>query len=192
MNIWTDGGCEPNPGAGGFGWVRDDGELFCGGELNTTNNRMEMTAILHALQSLPSGLKVTVHSDSRYCVNGLTTWRAGWKKKNWMKGDKPMLNRDLWLALEEQLNRLRVDFVWVRGHNGDANNEIADRLATEGRMKALAGETVQEVETPKLTPLSLATVVSNMVADAEKQGKHSYTEMMELDAFIAHIDEFFA
>lgn len=192
MKIWTDGGCEPNPGAGGFGWVRDDGEQFCGGDLNTTNNRMEMTAILHALQQLPSGTKATVHSDSQYCVNGLTTWRSGWKRKNWLKAGKPMPNRDLWLAMEDQLNRLRVDFVWVRGHNGDVNNEMADKLATEGRLKALAGEMVQPVEVDKITPRSLLNRIVCDVEEAERSGLYSTAEMIELYALVSHVDGFFA
>lgn len=131
--IWTDGACEPNPGLGGWGWHRSDGMSECGGVLETTNNRMEMTAILESLKALPDGKRVILYSDSQYCVNGLTIWSASWERKGWMKNRQPMPNRDLWLALDEQKRRLNVEFRWVRGHNGDAGNERADRLAEEGR-----------------------------------------------------------
>lgn len=75
-----------------------------------------------------------IHADSQYCVNGLTIWRPGWQRKNWMKKGEPMINRDLWLALHEETKRVRVSFRWVRGHSGVAGNELADRLATEGRL----------------------------------------------------------
>lgn len=134
MQIWTDGSCEPNPGPGGWGWHRSDGESSCGGTDNTTNNRMEMTAILEALRKLPDGAVAQIFSDSQYCIKGLTTWRAGWKHKNWMKKGEPMLNRDLWTELESQINRVNASFSWVRGHDGDPGNERADELANRGRM----------------------------------------------------------
>lgn len=137
MQIWTDGACEPNPGIGGWGWHRSDGRFECGGESHTTNNRMEMTAILKALAELPDGAVVTVFSDSQYCIKGLTEWRAGWRKKNWMKKGAPMPNRDLWIRLEEHLQRLSVSFEWVRGHSGDPGNERADELAGHGRLSAI-------------------------------------------------------
>lgn len=137
MNIWTDGACEPNPGIGGWGWHRDDGVCRFGGATDTTNNRMEMMAILQALRELPDGSVVTIHSDSQYCIKGLTAWREGWRRKNWMKKGVPMLNRDLWLALEDQMGRVQAKFEWVRGHNGDAGNERADELAAQGRAACL-------------------------------------------------------
>ncbi len=142
---WTDGACEPNPGAGGWGYrlISPNGQVVerIGGEPLTTNNRMELTAILEALHALPDGCEVTVISDSRYAVNGLTIWRAGWRRRGWMRKTGPMPNRDLWFALEEQLNRLRVRFQWVRGHSGDEGNERADALANTGRHQALQMET---------------------------------------------------
>lgn len=142
IEIWTDGGCEPNPGHGGWGYVmrRDDGCIAedCGGEGATTNNRMEMTAILMALRALPDCALATVYSDSQYCVNGLTVWAAGWERRAWhTKQGEPMPNRDLWLALHEQKRRLRAQFKWVRGHSGNAGNERADELASIGRLKAM-------------------------------------------------------
>jgi ribonuclease HI len=112
-----------------------------GGEPTTTNNRMELIAIREALHPLPYGCEVTVISDSRYAVNGLTIWRAGWRRRGWARKTGPMPNRDLWFALEEQLNRLRVRFQWVRGHSGDKGNERADALANAGRLQALQMET---------------------------------------------------
>lgn len=136
MQIWTDGACEPNPGLGGWGWHRSDGKSAYGGARDTTNNRMEMTAILEAMRALPDGAEATVRSDSQYCVNGLTIWSAGWARRDWRKKSGPMPNRDLWLALEAEKRRLRVSFVWVRGHNGDRGNEHADALAELGRSHA--------------------------------------------------------
>lgn len=139
--VWTDGACEPNPGKGGWGYtmktdygvVKED----CGGQLETTSNRMEMTAILEALKIVDTGEQVTVYSDSQYCVNGLTVWSAKWKKREWRKKGVDMPNRDLWIALEEQKARVLASFVWVRGHAGNIGNERADKLAEIGRAKAL-------------------------------------------------------
>jgi ribonuclease HI len=136
--IWTDGACEPNPGVGGWGWHRSDGVSDCGGVPETTNNRMELTAILEAMKALPDGAHAILHSDSQYCVNGLTIWSAKWARKDWMKNRQPMPNRELWLDLEEQKRRVQVEFRWVRGHSGDAGNERADRLADDGRRFVLA------------------------------------------------------
>lgn len=134
MEIWTDGACEPNPGLGGWGWHRGDGAMACGGDRETTSNRMEMTAILEAMRALPDGATATIHSDSQYCVKGMTEWAPGWKRRNWHRKDgSEMPNRDLWLALNAECDRLKVRFQWVKGHNGDPGNELADRLAEEGR-----------------------------------------------------------
>lgn len=133
IEVWTDGACDPNPGVGGWGWHRSDGASAFGGEPDTTNNRMEMTAILEALKALPDGARAILHTDSQYCVNGLTIWAAGWERKDWRKKGEPMPNRDLWMALDAEKKRLSVTFRWVRGHNGDAGNEKADRLAVMGR-----------------------------------------------------------
>lgn len=145
MEIWTDGACEPNPGIGGWGWHRCDGSRDCGGEMQTTNNRMEMTAILRALAELPDDVlpgSTVIYSDSQYCVKGLTVWRAGWQRKNWRKKGVDMLNRDLWLELEAQLQRVQPRIEWVKGHNGHAGNEEADQLAEVGRRWIMAREEV--------------------------------------------------
>lgn len=142
LQVWTDGACVPNPGVGGWGYTlkaadgSQRGEAF-GGERHTTNNRMEMQAILMALRALPDGAAAVVYSDSQYCINGLTIWRKGWKRRDWRKkGGAPLLNRDLWLELEAETARVKATFLWVRGHNGDPGNERADALAERGRQEA--------------------------------------------------------
>lgn len=132
MEIWTDGSCFPNPGPGGWGWHRSDGRSDCGGAANTTNNRMELVAILMALREVPDGARVTVYSDSQYCVFGLTKWSDSWKRRAWSKKGVPMPNRELWLLLEEQKSRVDARFEWIRGHSGDPGNERADELAALG------------------------------------------------------------
>ena len=141
--IWTDGACEPNPGIGGWGYLlRDDQGLTreeCGGLRSTTNNRMELTAILMALKALPNGASAVIYSDSQYCVNGLTSWHAKWVKKDWKRKDgTDMPNRDLWLALHDENRRVRAAYKWVRGHNGNVGNERADTLANIGRMAVVS------------------------------------------------------
>ena len=131
--IWTDGSCYPNPGPGGWAWHDGNGRFEIGGEIGATNNRMEMTAILRAMQAQTHGAQVLIYSDSQYCVNGLTIWKSGWQRKNWMKKGEPMPNRDLWIELHRQQERINASFAWVRGHCGDAGNELADQLAARGR-----------------------------------------------------------
>ena len=143
INVWTDGACEPNPGVGGWGYViqvgADAAECF-GGEQQTTNNRLELTAVLMALSALDCDAQAMLYSDSTYVVNGLTTWRTRWRKRGWCKKTgEPMPNRDLWLLLEAQLQRVPgARLCWVRGHNGDPGNERADALAACGRAGAVA------------------------------------------------------
>lgn len=133
--IWTDGACFPNPGKGGWAWHRCDGASAFGGERETTNNRMELTAILQARRALGDGEVAVVHSDSSYCVNGLTIWSAKWARMNWIKKTGP--NRDLWIDLAHEVRRVRATIKWVRGHNGDPGNERADELAGQGRASIL-------------------------------------------------------
>jgi ribonuclease HI len=119
---------------GGWAWFNEStGEHDFGGVRETTNNRMEMTAILSALRKLPDGSSVKIYSDSTYCVTGLNQWRHGWKKKGWVKAGKPILNADLWKELDKETYRVNATFVWVRGHNGTRGNEMADLLANKGR-----------------------------------------------------------
>lgn len=140
--IWTDGACEPNPGLGGWGYLMrgNDGltREHCGGDEATTNNRMELTAILMALKALPDLAMAVIYSDSQYAVNGLTVWRSRWARRDWRKkGGRDMPNRDLWLALEAEILRVKATFRWVRGHAGNDGNERADKLADIGRARVM-------------------------------------------------------
>ena len=142
INIFTDGACEPNPGIGGWAFVVvQDGvetEFRTGGHPSTTNNVMEMTAVLGALEYAEakrfSPDSVTVHSDSQYVVNGCNVWRHGWKTKGWKRGVKPLANDGLWKALDSAADTFPCRIEWVRGHAGNIWNERADELASEARI----------------------------------------------------------
>lgn len=134
--IYTDGACKGNPGPGGWGALlrsgRHERELF-GGEPHTTNNRMELTAVIRALEALHGPCRVEVFTDSEYVKKGVTEWLAAWKRRGWKTADrKPVKNVDLWRQLDELASRHRVDWHWVRGHAGHADNERADALANRG------------------------------------------------------------
>ena len=131
--IFTDGACKGNPGPGGWGAIlrmgRHEKELS-GHEADTTNNRMEMTAAIRALNALKEPCAVTLHTDSRYVVDGITKWVEGWKRKGWKTADKkPVKNADLWRALDEAQAHHDVTWHWVRGHDGHIENERVDVLA---------------------------------------------------------------
>ena len=136
VDIYTDGACSGNPGPGGWGalLVHDGVEkTICGGEKETTNNRMEMTAAIEALKALKRPCNIHLHTDSSYLRDGITKWIHGWKKNGWRTADKkPVKNQDLWLELETQLERQQVTWHWVRGHAGHIENERADALANQG------------------------------------------------------------
>ena len=136
VEIWTDGACKGNPGPGGWGaWLRSgnhEKELF-GGEPATTNNRMELTAVIEALGALKKRSHVVVHTDSQYVKNGITEWLANWIRRGWRTADnKPVKNDDLWRLLEAAAARHEVQWRWVRGHAGNVGNERADELANRG------------------------------------------------------------
>jgi ribonuclease HI len=138
--IYTDGACKGNPGPGGWGaWLKSgehERELW-GGERLTTNNRMELTAVIEALASLKRHCTVTIYTDSEYVKNGITTWIHGWKARGWLTADrKPVKNVELWQRLEALAAQHRVTWRWVRGHTGDAGNERADALANRGCAEA--------------------------------------------------------
>ncbi len=142
--IYTDGACKGNPGPGGWGALLKSAEtqreLF-GGELETTNNRMEMTAVIEALTALKRPCHVTLHVDSQYVLKGMTEWLAGWKARGWKTAAKqPVKNVDLWQRLDALVNGAghKIDWRWVRGHNGDPGNEHADLLANRGVEQALS------------------------------------------------------
>ncbi len=134
--IYTDGACKGNPGPGGWGaWLRmneHEKELF-GGEALTTNNRMELTAVIEALMTLKRSCNVIVYTDSEYVRKGISEWIHGWKQRGWKTADKkPVKNADLWQRLDAQRNLHQVEFRWVKGHAGDPGNERADALANRG------------------------------------------------------------
>jgi ribonuclease HI len=136
VTIYTDGACKGNPGPGGWGaWLSAGGhekELF-GGEANTTNNRMELTAVIEALASLKRSCEVAIYTDSQYVRHGITDWISGWKQRGWKTADrKPVKNIDLWQRLDALRGLHRVDWHWVKGHAGDPGNEKADELANRG------------------------------------------------------------
>ena len=135
VNIYTDGACRGNPGIGGWGAIlvyNGHERELSGGETCTTNNRMELTAAIRALEVLKEPCAVTLTSDSRYLVDGVTRgWAASWRARGWIKGDKaPALNPDLWGQLLDLLEKHKVEFVWVHGHAGHPYNERCDALAT--------------------------------------------------------------
>ena len=134
MEIWTDGGCKPNPGPGGWGAILRFGAVereLSGFEAATTNNRMELTAAAAALEALKRPCRVVLHTDSEYLRNGITRWHQGWVRKNWRNaaGD-PVANMDLWQRVLAAAAPHTIEWKWVRGHAGDAMNERADQLAT--------------------------------------------------------------
>jgi ribonuclease HI len=134
--IYTDGACKGNPGPGGWGaWLRSgmhERELF-GGEAQTTNNRMELTAGIEALRALKRPCEVALYTDSQYVRQGISEWIQSWKRNGWRtSAKKPVANADLWRALDEESARHTVHWQWVKGHSGDAGNERADALANAG------------------------------------------------------------
>lgn len=143
--IYTDGGCKPNPGPGGWGAVLRHGEhvkqLHGSEPSETTNNRMELTAPIMALEALTRPVLVHLHTDSTYVRGGITQWMAGWERNGWRTSAKqPVKNVDLWQRLKKACDRHEVEWFWVKGHSGVPDNELADQLATKGLLKALAGE----------------------------------------------------
>lgn len=141
VEIFTDGACKGNPGTGGWGVLFVAGErekeLF-GGELNTTNNRMELTAVIEALNTLNRPCEVVLHTDSQYVLKGITEWIEGWKARGWKTAAKaPVKNVDLWQALDAAQAKHQIQWRWVRGHSGHDGNERADMLANLGVQSVL-------------------------------------------------------
>ncbi len=135
IQVWTDGACEGNPGPGGYAAIIDrNGKRIevTGSERQTTNNRMELLAVIAALRSLEAPSSVRIVTDSQYVAKGMTQWIHGWRRKGWKTSSgAPVKNRDLWEELERLAHRHRVRFEWIRGHNGHPENERADALARE-------------------------------------------------------------
>jgi ribonuclease HI len=136
IDIWTDGACSGNPGPGGWGaLIRENGNTreLKGGEAATTNNRMELLAAISALESLPAGVEVELHTDSQYVRDGITSWLTKWKQNGWLTSDKkPVKNKELWERLDRARSVHKVNWHWLKGHAGHEQNERADELAREG------------------------------------------------------------
>ncbi len=145
VEIFTDGACLGNPGPGGWGTIlRYQGQekILAGGEAHTTNNRMELTAVIEGFKALKESCEVSLYSDSQYVVFGLQKgWAEGWAKNGWRKSNKePVLNPELWEALLAQYHRHKVQVIWVRGHDGHPENERCDKLAVEQAYRYKNGE----------------------------------------------------
>lgn len=136
IEIYTDGACRGNPGPGGWGVLLIAGEgreTLHGGDPETTNNRMELTAAIEALNALNGRTKVTLYTDSKYVMDGIREWMPNWKKRGWKTAaKKPVKNQDLWQALDAAVERHEIDWKWVKGHAGNPGNEAADALANRG------------------------------------------------------------
>ena len=136
VEIFTDGACRGNPGPGGWGALLRYGDReksLYGGETDTTNNRMELTAVIEGLMALTQPCKITLTSDSTYVLKGIQEWLPGWKKRNWTTaGKKPVKNVDLWQKLDALIDTHEIEWRWVKGHSGHRENEIADQLANRG------------------------------------------------------------
>lgn len=142
MHIYTDGGCDPNPGPGGWGAVLIAGSQtkeISGAAARTTSNRMELTAAIEALRILQRSCAVVLHTDSQYLYRGITQWLPAWQRRGWRRANgRPVKNLDLWQDLVCEVGRHRIDWRWVKGHSGNRYNERADQLATEARQRLLA------------------------------------------------------
>lgn len=136
VELFTDGACRGNPGPGGWGVLLrygDHEKTLYGGEKDTTNNRMELTAVIEGLNSLNRQCSVKITTDSTYVKDGITSWIHNWKKRNWKTASKkPVKNQDLWQALDKAVSEHDVEWAWVKGHSGHRENEMADQLANRG------------------------------------------------------------
>ena len=133
ITIYTDGACSGNPGIGGWGAViiKEKKIIHLAGGLDqTTNNQMELTAAIKALEYFTEYKKISIHTDSKYVMNGIESWINNWKKNGWKTASKkPVKNKELWMALDNVMSKHKIEWYWIKGHSGDENNEIADQLA---------------------------------------------------------------
>ena len=142
VDIFTDGACKGNPGPGGWGAILRLGtqeKTLCGGEANTTNNRMELTAVIQALGALKRPVTAKIHTDSQYVLKGMQEWLPGWQRNGWKTADKkPVKNADLWQELHRLAQGHQLQWIWIKGHSGHPDNERADALANQGIDQLLA------------------------------------------------------
>ena len=133
IEIYTDGACLGNPGPGGWGAIllyKEHRKEISGGEIDSTNNRMEMRAVIEALKTLKKATEVTIYTDSKYVMDGITKWIFNWKKNGWRTADKkPLKNLELWQELDLEVAKHKIKWVWVKGHSGNHFNELVDELA---------------------------------------------------------------
>jgi len=141
--IFTDGACLGNPGPGGYAAVvtiAGNEQIIVGRDRSTTNNKMEMTAAIKALEAVPQDFPIVIHSDSQYVIRGATEWLRGWKAKGWRKADgKPVMNQDLWMKMDAAMVGRKITWKWVKGHAGHPENERVDQLANWEAVRASAG-----------------------------------------------------
>ncbi len=138
VTIYSDGACDPNPGPGGWAALLRSGGVekeICGGEKETTNNRMELTAALRALQALNRPCQVEFYTDSEYLRRGITEWMSRWRARGWKRKEGKLANVDLWQALDQEIGRHQVHWHWVKGHAGNPDNERVDRLAVQAILR---------------------------------------------------------
>ena len=140
IKIYTDGACSGNPGKGGWGALiqeNDNEKKLSGSELNTTNNRMELTAVIRALEHYDEAKEIEVFTDSKYVMQGITEWIKNWKSNHWKTSQKKdVKNKDLWVLLDTVSAKHDIKWSWVKGHAGDYGNEIADKLATQAILES--------------------------------------------------------
>lgn len=143
VEIFTDGACRGNPGPGGWGVLLRfalEEKRLCGGELHTTNNRMELQAVIEGLDALKYPCKVSLTTDSQYVKSGFNEWLPNWKRSNWRtRNGRPVKNKDLWQSLDRAANEHQITWYWIKGHSGHPENEIADQLANKGVDEAIQG-----------------------------------------------------
>jgi ribonuclease HI len=141
IQVFTDGACNPNPGPGGWAVLLrfgDHEKTLSGSDPNTTNNRMELTAALRALEALNRPCQIDFYTDSEYLRRGITEWLPNWRRRNWVRKGGALANVDLWQALDKQVQEHEINWHWVRGHAGNRGNEIVDRLARQASEEASA------------------------------------------------------